>query len=152
MEAKNISKYKILPEMELILQVYRGQLLYSQIKKMKSEVCNHVLYSPHFNFIIDIRDAELNLSREELIDYANFVVKEIDPEVVVRVAVLSRTPDHVASTMVVQLNMKSKLVKYEAFSTVNASLDWLGLAMTRFNTMALDATISNMKDEPINQV
>ncbi len=149
MKKESVSEYAILPEMELILQIHKGNIEYENIKNLKCSICDNKDYRPNFNFIIDIRDATVAMSREELIEYGEFVIDKLNPQCPIKLAVLSKTPEHVASTMVFQLNLKSKFLRYEAFSTVSGALKWLGISNNRFNSLTLEAIISNMKGEPI---
>ncbi len=144
-----LSDYKIIPEMELVLQVHKGTIDFSSIKKLKSEICKQPEYQSDFNFIIDIRDAEVIMSREELIAYGNMLFDKIEPTIPIKGAVLVKTPEQIATTMVVRLNLKSSLIEYQSFSNVKSCLAWIGVPNSKFNTMAIEAYISSLKKEPV---
>ncbi len=149
MKDKTIAEYKILPDMNLVLQVYKGPVTLGIIKQVKKEIYQQLTYKTSFNFIVDIRDVEVILTRDDLINYGNFVAEESDPNDRVKVALLSRTPEQLAATMIVQLNEKGNSIEHKAFNNLKACLAWVGIPNTKFNTMALEATLSTMKQEPV---
>ena len=73
MKSDKTLKYIILPNLRLIIDVWFGEMTFEKILSSKLEQVTDANWSPEYNNISDIRNAEFMLSIDEakkIIDYA----------------------------------------------------------------------------------
>ncbi len=125
MKSVKKNRYKIIPDLELTLQLHIGKNDFDDCKSLKSEIINDQLFCPNFNLIIDIRDAEIDMTPEQLAKYSTFVESIHNPNKKIKIGVLTSNPEHVSSTILFKLNLNSEFLNYKAFSISKALLKWM---------------------------
>ncbi len=144
MTQKNGCVYKILPLVNLVLQIHNGDNDYRDFKYIKQNIINDKEFNHEFNFIIDVRDSHIKMTTDEFIKYTKLVIKLHAPINPIKIAVLTASPEHVAFVILFELNECNNLLKYKAFSTLHHSLLWL-YGEEFENDYILEAIILNEK-------
>ena len=67
------SSYEILKDKELILEVLLGVVTLEKLKTVRNILYSDRDYTPHFNSIIDVRDAKIEISPMEFQSYINYL-------------------------------------------------------------------------------
>ncbi|MBN1118995.1 MAG: hypothetical protein JXA77_17420 [Bacteroidales bacterium] len=120
------SVYKILPEHNVYILKFLGELNMNSIKPIMIEVFSDKEYDSKFNGIIDFRNVNMNFKKEEIEIYFNFLASQnaLNKR---KVALLTETPSQVYHlTLFEEQSKKSQLpILFKIFSTLEASLDWL---------------------------
>lgn len=124
---KDIYKYKILKDIGLIIQFHQNSITLDEMKQLKRDIINDEDFNPSFGFIVDIRKSKVNLSIEELLGYGDWIKENLKLTGLMRLVLLTSTPDHVAKTTLFSLNENISPICYKTFSTIEASIQWLNI-------------------------
>lgn len=136
--------YKILPELNLIIEYYCGKINLDDVIDHKKLEIKDLEYSANYHFIADLRDSELDVvSNQDFFDYLDFVEMNNKVAGQRRSAILTNTPNQVAITSLFRMNSKSLPINFEIFSTLEAAIDWVNLSANYFDD--IKESIHNMK-------
>jgi hypothetical protein len=124
---KDIYKYSILKEVGLVIQFHQNKLTFEGIKKLKSDIINDKDFNPYYVFIIDVRKAEIIMTRTELEDYGDWVVENLKLKGLRRLALLTENPDQVVKSTIYTLNVKVSPLNYNIFSSLEGAIPWLNI-------------------------
>ncbi len=144
MKQKTGCVYKILPLVNLVLQIHIGDNDYRDFKNLKQSIINDKEFNHEFNFIIDLRDAHIKMTTDEFIKYAKLVTKLHTPINPIKFAILTNTPEHVVCSILFELNECNNLLICKAFSSLHHSLLWI-YGEKFENDYILEAIILNEK-------
>ncbi|MDE5416487.1 hypothetical protein L3049_00605 [Labilibaculum sp. DW002] len=123
----DVYKYSILKDVGLIIQYHQNNITKERMKQLKSNIINDKDFNPKFGFIVDIRKAKVNLTENELLEYGNWVNENLKLTGLMRLVLLTSTPDHVTKTIIFSLNENISPLQYKTFSTLAASVKWLNI-------------------------
>ena len=140
---KLISKYQILKENKLIIEVHSGSLDITSFIKFKTTLSTDPSFSPNFNFILDLRGVTFETSESDLKKYADFLTKSKKYKGNRKVAVITKTPNQVVSSVLFQLIFSNPSQNIEIFSTVNSVLKWVGI--DNLSVLKIKNTIKSLK-------
>lgn len=129
----DIYKYSILKDIGLIIQYHQNNITKNKMKQLKSDIINDKDFNPKFGFIVDLRNATINLTENELIEYGNWVKENLKLTGLMRLVLLTSTPDHVMKTIIFSLNEKISPLHYKTFSTLAASIIWLNIDISNLD-------------------
>lgn len=122
---KSATRFKILPELRLIVEVYQGTLTVEDFIRVKLSEAKNPCYSPEFNVIADMRASIIKPLKKEVGRYAESIQSQPELYGSRRSAILTDTPDHVvAATLYEFINAQTPL-RLKAFSLLTACLDWI---------------------------
>jgi hypothetical protein len=125
---KKLVTYRIIPDLKLIIEYLKGDIYYKDIIELKKTEIKDKDYNADFNFIFDAQDSEFHFSEKEVKKYIN-EIKGIKNVVKSRKsALLTSTPEHVVDGMFYTLAAKELPMNYKIFSTLDASIKWLGIS------------------------
>lgn len=136
-------KYKILPELNLIIEYYCGKINLDDIINHKKNEIEDIEYRSNYNFIADLRDSELDIAQPDIFDYVSFVEMNNKITGQRKSAILTDTPNQVALTSLFKLKSEKLPVNNKIFSTLEASMEWLNLSKNYYNHIT--GIINNMK-------
>jgi len=131
---ESIHKYKIIQNMNLIIEYHAGKLCYDEIIKFKTIQSKDDNYNANYNFLVDIREAEIMLSEDQIINIFKFV---IDNKIMIgnrKVAQLTSTPNQVVTTILLE---KHNIIPIQTnvFSTMEAAIRFLGFSNIDLKTI-----------------
>lgn len=118
---KSVYKYLIIKPLKLIIQFHQNDLTLEDIKALKQSIIDDPDYSASFNFIIDLRLADIKMTPDELQGYGNWVEEALNDEKK-HMSLLTSNPQQVSSAFIFKLNDNFKNLSYEVFSTVEGAL------------------------------
>ena len=129
----DIYKYSILKDIGLVIQYHQNNITKNKMQQLKSDIINDKDFNPKFGFIVDLRNATINLTEDELLEYGNWVKENVKLTGLMRLVLLTSTPDHVTKTILFTLNENISPLQYRTFSTVEASIKWLNIDNCHLN-------------------
>lgn len=122
-----ILNYKVIPDLNLIIDYYSGTLTLTEILRLKGKQAKDPLWEPHFNTLSDMRDAFIAMDEEEIKTLASYQVKDEKWRVERKTASLTNEANHVVfEKLFNRLKPKNTKVLVKAFSTFEATISWLG--------------------------
>ncbi len=139
------TRYCILPELNLIIEYYWGVINLDNIKNLESRKNNDVDSDCNYNVILDIRDAKFNLGEEDIVEISVFMKTNKNSFGKRKCAFLTITPNQVVSPMLYKSQINSFPMKYEIFSTMNASLRFINVP--RIQKKYIERIISDLRTE-----
>ena len=127
--------YKILPELELIIEYYSGKITVQDIIDHKKKEINNPAYNGDYNFIADIRESILDVSQKDFKDYLDFI--EMNNRVAGnrRTSILTDTPNQVAITSMFKMSTNELPINYAIFSTLEAAINWVNLSADYYDVI-----------------
>lgn len=148
--SQNISlKYKILPEIRLIIDCWFGELTFEKILASKLEEAEDAHWSPDFDNISDIRNAVFSLSNDhakQIIEYARSNPRWSHKR---KTAYLTKNPNQVVFQTMLGLNKPIDMPnELGLFSTLDTALYWLGI--NRSELERIQEILTRLKeDQPL---
>jgi len=136
-------RYKILPELNLIIEYYGGKINLDDVICHKRLEIKDLEYNGNYHFIADLRDVELNVSIQDITDYLHFVKKNNQVIGQRNSAILTNSPNQVAITTLFKMKGENLPVGYEVFSTLEAAIEWINLSSNYCDI--IEEIIRNMK-------
>ena len=124
---KNFINYLIVKEKKLIIEYYSGKIYLNDFIKIHDKKGNDKDFNINYNLLIDFRDAEIHLEKEDvfkLIDYHKNNKKLYGAR---HAAHITQTPSQVVAGVNFDRYNKELPIKIKVFSTLEASLGWVGL-------------------------
>lgn len=127
-----IFRYIILPDLELIIDLFKGSFYYHDIIMCKFKQSKDPLWNERYNVLADIRDIELDFSKNDvashLAESRNTMKFKSSP----KTAAITLNPKHVIFGTLVQQNLgKEAAIIFEYFSSIEAAIAWLGCAPSK---------------------
>jgi len=127
-----LNKYKIFPELNLLIEFFHGKFGLKELKELKIEEVKEKDYNPNINALVDLRESEPLFNENEIIDYINFVKQNKKIPGSRYSALLTNNPRDLKTSLIYILLGKSLPMKFEIFSTLEASLKWIGIAESNY--------------------
>ena len=142
--------YIILPDLNLILDSYSGEINLVEVLRLKGEQAKDPLWNPHFNTLADMRIANINFEEEEIETLASYQVKDNRWASERKTASLTSEANHVVfETLFNLLKPKDSKVLVRAFSTLEASLKWLGIEQEK--VLFIQEILENLQESANQQ-
>jgi len=129
-------KYKILKDVELVIQCYKDDITLNDIKKSKINLIKDIEFNPNFKLLIDIRKARYKLTVKEIKELVDFVSIKLKDKSLKRTAFITRTPHQVANTSIYILNKNIGSGHYKIFSTIEGACHWLGIDINKIDVVS----------------
>jgi hypothetical protein len=139
------TRYCILPELNLIIEYYSGIIGVEEIKNLELLKNKDKEYNGEYNIILDMSDAEFNLDENDIDEVSLFMQTNKDSFGKRKCAFITKTPNQVVSPMLYKSQIKFLPMKYEVFSTMNASLKFINVS--RIHKKYIKNIIKNLKKE-----
>lgn len=127
-----IFKYKILPDLELIIDFFKGSFNYQEIIMYKIEQSKDPLWNEKYNILADIRNLELDYSQNDIVEHLAESRDAMKLQSKRRTAAITLKPKQVVFGVLVQQNLSEEVaMEVEYFSTIEAAISWLGCASSK---------------------
>lgn len=127
-------KYKIIPELNLIIDCWNGKLTFDKILASKLDQVKDKDWNQAYNNISDIRNAVFDLTNEDakkIIDYTKTDKRWQEKR---KTAYLTNNPNQVVFQKLLEINKTQEIPnKIESFYTINAILNWLQINMSEYD-------------------
>jgi len=132
----NILKYKIIPELKLIIDCWNGELTFDKILTSKLEQVKDQKWNKSYSNISDIRNAEFSLTDDEAKKIIDYTKEDIRWQHKRKTAYLTKNPNQVVFQKLLELNISKDIPNnIEGFSTLNAALKWLNINMREIESI-----------------
>lgn len=139
-------KYKILPEFNLIIDSYSGNLTTEEILFLKGEQTKDPLWDPTFNTLSDMRNSSTVLDEMSIKKLASYQVRDERWSHPRRTASLTNQTNQVVyETLFNLLKPKNSKVLVKAFSTIDAAMRWLDLDLQQKSL--IENTLKKLAEE-----
>jgi len=117
--------YKILPEYQLIIEIFYGGIHYEDVLQLKNIEVADKDYNPGFNFIVVMDQAEMLLKKSDYEKYVSLI--KSDKRIVSKrkSALLTNTPHQVVSMYFYEQAAKELPIDFKVFSTMDSALNWV---------------------------
>jgi hypothetical protein len=139
------SSYKIFKEHRLIIEAHSGALDLQTMKKFTDIQVKDPDYDPNYNVIVDIRDAEVEFSLNEIKEFVSFIQEHDSTFGIRKDAILTSTSKQVAMASLyaeMQYLIKARTM---VFSTINSISDWLSIE--NLEAFEIEAILENLKKD-----
>jgi hypothetical protein len=143
---KGIYKYVILEKINLIIQFFQGEIILSDLKKMRQNLFQDKYYNPNYRILADFRLSNINLSIEDVEEYGKWIGTKLNSSSSSSYAILTSTPKQVALSSIFISNENLKKDNYRVFSTMESSLNYLHIDISNIET--IETKINKMKVIP----
>ena len=140
-----LSGFKIISKEELIVEYHSGEINADDFIYSRKVISSDLDYNPNFDLILDIRNANLNVSKEDITRFVDFVKKSDFLKGKRRSAYLTRTPNDVVITTLVTRLIKD-ISQPKIFSTIDAVVRWYG--SKNIDTDMIIKIITELKTHP----
>ena len=120
-----VSKYKILKEHNLLIEVYTGTIEFESYMNFKKKVISDSLFSPNLNFLINFTNAFFSITDKEIEYLVDFISKSPKLNNKRYTALVTNTPNQVVSSTLFKILQNNPLRPVEIFSTNESALEWL---------------------------
>ncbi len=122
--------YIILKEKNLIVEYYAGDIYKQDFLDYYQRKANDVNYNSNFNLLIDFRDSQIHLSKEDVYELSQFISNNPILNGSRYAAHITNSPNQVVSGIKFDIYRKNLPVKIKIFSTLAAALSWVKLPPT----------------------
>ncbi len=122
--------YTILKDYGLIVQNHTGPFTADDMKRVKSSVLDHPDFNVNFNFLVDLRDSQINMTTDELIAYENWLLSHPVLGDIKKFAIFTNTPQQFEKAIDYIAHVGIRVDHYKIFRTLGTALFWLGVDTT----------------------
>lgn len=117
----------IVKEKKLIIEYYSGHIYLGDFIKAHDNKSNDKDFNVNFNLLIDFRDAEIHLDKKDVSELADYHKNNTKLFGSRYAAHITQTPSQVVAGTKFDMYKNDLPIKIKVFSTVEASLKWVGL-------------------------
>tara|TARA_R110002050_G_scaffold675_10_gene4761 strand:+ start:1168 stop:1599 length:432 start_codon:yes stop_codon:yes gene_type:complete len=139
-----IYKYLIIKPLKLVVQFHQNDLTFNGIKKLKQSIIDDPEYNSSYNFIIDLRLANIKMDQNELHLYGDWVESILNDEKK-HLSLLTLNSRQVISALLFKLNDNFKNLHYDVFSTMEGALTHVDVDIS--NMPFVESEIDKLKVE-----
>tara|TARA_R110000868_G_scaffold720_4_gene5241 strand:+ start:4163 stop:4594 length:432 start_codon:yes stop_codon:yes gene_type:complete len=139
-----IYKYLIIKPLKLVVQFHQNDLTFNGIKKLKQSIIDDPEYNSNYNFIIDLRLANIKMDQNELHLYGDWVESILNDEKK-HLSLLTLNSRQVISALLFKLNDNFKNLHYDVFSTMEGALTHVDVDIS--NMPFVESEIDKLKVE-----
>ena len=122
--------YDIFSEVGLVVMRFTGVLTIGQLNKLKSDAIKERAFQSDFNILIDLREADIQISPTELVVHEKWISKHPLYSKIDKFAILTLFPEQVEVSFNYVKNAGLRIDHYMIFQTVCNSLEWLEIEDT----------------------
>ncbi len=127
-------KYKIIPDLNLIINYWSGRLTFDEIITSKLAQINDMQWNQKYNIISDIRNADFDHVEELSIRFIDFLSRHKRFKYKIKYAFLTQTPCQVVFQKLLELHKTHEILfQSESFSTHKALYCWLNIGTNKFD-------------------
>lgn len=126
----NAMQYQIIPDRNLILEYFSGEIHKMDILNFKNEISKNVAYNQTYNIIHDFRDATFIANVDEVKSFIELIKANKKIYAQKKVAFITDKPNQVSITYLFKAFKNETLLIADTFSTVEGAVVWVGLKPT----------------------
>jgi len=119
--------YKFFPELQLGIEIFFGNIYYSDLIELKEKEIKDSNFNPNFNGLVILNNAYFNISSDEIEAFKEYLKKQKQLLGKRKTAILTQTPNQVVNAMLYSIPDKDIPMKFKVFSTIKASINWIGI-------------------------
>lgn len=127
------SRYKILEEENLIIEIHNGQVVKNSLTSFKKKLTEDPAFKKNMKFLVHIKNVEFHTSQDDMHKFAKFMSDKNNPFGKRKIAILTETPEQVVSSTLYQALMPKKENKVEIFTTNIEAFKFLNLDLSKFD-------------------
>ncbi|UMB55084.1 hypothetical protein MKD41_06310 [Lutibacter sp. A64] len=139
------STYRIISDLNLILECHGGSLDVNSYIKFKQKLFNDVNFKTGLNHFIHFRNTIFINPEEDLIKFVDFIKNNTSKLGERKVAFVTSTPSHVVTTTIYNSLLSDVKQQVSVFSTNNAAFNWL--IVHPLNINELNTIVNTMEKE-----
>ena len=137
-----LCNYTILPDLELIIEYFAGDVNAECILEQKGKLIKDPLFNEDYCVLDDFRDAKIDYSMEGIQKIIEWIAKNHNAKR--QSAHLTSQPDQVAATMMFDREKSSKLeINLKIFSSLHPAVQWLNIENSAIPR--IEAAIESLK-------
>ncbi len=140
---KKCIRYKIISDLKLTVEYYRGAINLEDIINFKNTEIIDEKYNPNYNSIGDFRDADFFLDEKQIKEFINYIKNNKKNMGVRKTALLTNTPSQVVTSTLYQLNSDGLPMNLKIFSTLESTLKWIDISKSDYQI--IDKAVQDMK-------
>lgn len=126
---KKVVYYKLVPDLNLMIEVFCGDIYYSDVLELKAKQIKDTNFNPKYNGLVDVTNANLHFSFEEIETYKKYITTIKGFMGDRKTSIYTKTPNQVMlSTIYITPDSKIPM-HFQVFSTLKASLNWIGMSL-----------------------
>ena len=126
---KKVVYYKLVPNLNLMIEVFCGDIYYTDVLELKAKQIKDPNFNPKYNGLVDVTNANLHLSIEEIETYKKYITTVKGFMGDRKTSIYTKTPNQVMlSTIYITPDSKIPMI-FNVFSTLKASLNWIGIPL-----------------------
>ena len=141
--------YIVLGDKRLIVAYLAGKIWLTDILDFQNLMITSQEFNPNYNFLVDMRDADLQLKEDDVIRHLDYL-RKIEVQFIARrkAAYITRTPEQVVITSLYEMLNKDFPIQIKPVSTLYAASKWLGL--NQDNNQELAEILANFRSGVVN--
>lgn len=120
-----ISKYKILPNENLVIEFHRGILRVEPYMEFKKALLKDPLFKPDLNHFIHFKNVVFKTPPSDISNFVGYIKENVQSYGKRRIAFITNTPNQVVSTTMYKIMLDNNSLNCEIFSTNETALKWL---------------------------
>lgn len=140
--------YIIIKEHRLIVQNHIGPFNGEDMKRVKLKIIEDPDFEQDFNFLVDLRDSEINMTSEELIEYENWLLSHPILGKIEKFALFTNTPQQFEIALDYISKAGIRVNHYEIFRTLGDTLKWLNIDQS--NKLNINNQIKEMNKTAVS--
>lgn len=121
-------QYKHIPQLKLVIEVYCGNIKYSDLVTLKENELKDKQFDPNYNLLMVVKDANFWLSACEIKLLKNYIKTENKYLCYRKIAILTNTPNQVVAAILIKNVSRVFSMDIEVFSTYIAALNWINVS------------------------
>lgn len=125
---KKIIRYKIIPELKLIIEFAQGDVFVEDSIGLKKEEVADSLYDASYNFIVVAVNAVMNFTDKQVEDYIDYVKSNESVLGKRKSAIITSTPDQVVVYTIYDITSQMLPMNFKIVSSLEAAMNWTNIA------------------------
>ncbi len=119
--------YKIIPSKKLVVEYFKGDIYWDDMFSFIDEISKDKNYNVSFNSLIDLREATLQLTTDDVKKYIRYLEEHTEVLGKRKLAMITNSPNQVVYVTLYQLLSDKLPLKIKIFSTYQKALYWLDM-------------------------
>jgi hypothetical protein len=129
------------------VESYKGLITLPDVRTFLLEEFQDALYDPTFDYLCDLRKAQIEMTGNDLDEMSTFLEALKDDVKPHKCALLADTPGQVASATLYTELLKSFPVDIELFTTTEAAIQWLNKSISIIPQVKKYISIHTIEDK-----
>jgi hypothetical protein len=127
----------------LCLEYYFGKINISDIVKLRKLMVNDINYFPNIPLLVDYRKSELTFEKHQVVEYVNFLKKNIKATGYRKTAVIIDTVKKSEIEIFKTILDYDLPMKIKIFDSIESSINYLSLTQERFTDLIKQTEMFN---------